>query len=352
MGIRQGSRKFTVFSSFVLIALAFSSLEIRRAHAVSETLVEGAYSSTILPLYLDASLSGQLARPGGVEIDFRAYLHPDARGVILILTGRNETHRKHAETIYDLYSQGYSVFIYDHRGQGNSSHLLLNPQIGHIIQFDDYVDDLGAFVSQVMDPVLDPKLPRYLLAHSLGGAVAARYLEKFGDDRGFSAVAFVTPMFGINVYGFTEAARGLTGLLTKLGLGEHFVPFGGAYKPLKKFEHSNRSHSAIRLRLTEQNLIDHPDRSVGAPSNRWVKESIDATRSIQKHARDLRLPALVVEATQDHSVTRKAEKQICQNAPNCERISLSGAHHEILHESDQYREPALHAILAFFEKNR
>jgi lysophospholipase len=351
MAARQGSRHS--FSMALLLAgAALGALAgPSPARAAPESELESMYAREILPAWRAAE-SGRLRRPGAVELDWRHWPHPSPRGAIVLLTGRNETHRKHAETAYDLLAEGYAVFIYDHRGQGYSTRLAPDPRVGHVHRFDDYADDLAAFLREVVDPRLAPEVPRYLIAHSLGGAVGARALQRDRGALGLRAVAFVTPMFGIRLLGLTGAAHALTELLTRLGLGDRMVPGGRPYRPLThNLLKARRSHSELRLRLTEAAYLESPTLAVGAPSNRWVSEAIEGARRVRRAAAQLRLPALVLEATHDRSVTRRPQRQVCEQSTACERIVLEGAFHELLHESDEYRQPAIEEILRFLARH-
>ncbi len=61
--------------------------------------------------------------------------------------------------------------------------------LGYVENFDYFVDDLKTFVEKEAKPA-NERL--FLLAHSMGGAIASLYLEKFNAD--FSAAALSSPM--------------------------------------------------------------------------------------------------------------------------------------------------------------
>ncbi len=107
--------------------------------------------------------------------------------------GRIESYVKYAELAYDLFHCGYDVVIIDHRGQGRSGRLLADTHRGHVVNFSDYVDDLAAFWQQDVQP--GPWRKRYILAHSMGGAIATLFLQR--QPQAFHAAVFCAPMFGI-----------------------------------------------------------------------------------------------------------------------------------------------------------
>ncbi|XPE42190.1 serine aminopeptidase domain-containing protein [Shigella flexneri] len=60
------------------------------------------------------------------------------------------------------------------------------------ITFNDYVDNLTAFSQQEVLP--GPWRKRYILAHSMGGAIATLFLQR---RQSCDAIALCAPMFGI-----------------------------------------------------------------------------------------------------------------------------------------------------------
>lgn len=106
-------------------------------------------------------------------VRFRAQHHDR---VVVICPGRIESYVKYAELAYDLFHSGFDVLIIDHRGQGRSGRLLADPHLGHVNRFNDYVDDLAAFWQQEVQP--GPWRKRYILAHSMGGAISTLFLQR------------------------------------------------------------------------------------------------------------------------------------------------------------------------------
>src|SRR5262249_5450299 len=130
-----------------------------------------------------------------LQIAYRTFVIEDRqyeKGAIVMSSGRTEGLIKYQELIYDLGRQGYSIYIHDHRGQGFSDRVrgLTSSQIGHVESFGQYVADLKQVVDAVVIPGQHKR--RFLLAHSMGGAIASLYLEQYAND--FAAAVLSSPM--------------------------------------------------------------------------------------------------------------------------------------------------------------
>ena len=66
---------------------------------------------------------GQITGQGGLVLATQRFLQPDRaaeKGAIVLVSGRTESMLKYKEVAYDLFRNGWSVYIHDHRGQGLS----------------------------------------------------------------------------------------------------------------------------------------------------------------------------------------------------------------------------------------
>jgi len=106
---------------------------------------------------------------GGVRLRGGAWL-PDRppRAVVVLSHGKDEHTGRYLHVIDALTGRDYAVYAHDHRGHGRSD----GPR-GVIVRFDDYVDDIHLLVEYGRS--MHPDLPLFLLGHSMGGLIAARY---------------------------------------------------------------------------------------------------------------------------------------------------------------------------------
>ncbi|QMV15887.1 alpha/beta fold hydrolase [Vibrio spartinae] len=281
------------------------------------------------------------------------FTHPDHDQMILIANGRIESVWKYQELLYDLFHQGYDVYTYDHRGQGLSERLCTDKQIGHVGKFHDYVRDMETILAQTL--ATKTYRARFLLAHSMGGAVVTRYIQTH-PEHGFDAMALTAPMFGVHIpYLLRPIALPLTQILSALTSEPKYAPGYQGYLS-KPFENNPLTHSQTRYRWFRQLYDNHPELKLGGPSAQWVWQSLMAIKQCHQLTRQVTLPTLIVQAGEDRIVSNHAQDLFCRKVaktnPHSACLKIEGANHELLFESDQYRIPTLDAILRHFSSHR
>lgn len=279
------------------------------------------------------------------------------RGWVFIAPGRVESYLKYQEITLELVAAGYSVAMIDHRGQGHSDRLTGHHQQGHVGRFSDYARDFAGWV-QLLQPRIGDA-PAYILAHSMGGAITALYLQTYaGSDEypfnPFQKAAFSAPMCGIQTRPFPFwVAKPLTKALASINAifaprKQWYAPSTGDYVTLP-FAENELTHSESRYEWFSQMYTDMPQIKVGGPTNQWVAEAIAAARQVVLHARRIKIPVLVLQGSEDVIVAAEPQQQFTAALANSESklIQVAGARHEILMESDAIRERAMKQILQF-----
>jgi len=272
---------------------------------------------------------------------------------IVISQGRNESVLKYKETAYDLHQQGYDVFLIDHRGQGFSERFGGDQYRGYVENFQDYVDDLNLYVTALE---LDKKYThRYLLSHSMGGAISALYLQQYQTP--FHASVFFSPMFAINLgpvpafvikiiaYSSAEVCRWFTNKAC-------YVPGGKGYMA-SQFEGNHLTSSQARFYASQSGFQAFPETQLGDATMRWVATSISATERAIKEAKKIDMPVLIVQADNDDIVKNSGQSAFFDNLPPCQSnnlVVIKEAKHEILLEHDEARFSALTHALQFLSQ--
>lgn len=292
---------------------------------------------------------GYITGQSGLSLYWSAFTRPEHTKAVVLVNGRVETLEKYLEVIFDLVNQGYDVYSYDHRGQGYSDRLVMQPQdIGHVVDFADYVADLHIFIHQVVDK--QRYSSRYLLAHSMGGAVATLYAQQHPDA--FDAIAMTAPMYGINVKPLLKktGAR-LCRVLSWFNHPAGYAPGQGPYQA-KAFVDNPLTQSETRFLWFRRLFDDNRHLQIGGPSSRWIWQAMEASERCLTAAETVTTPLLLLQAGKDTIVCNDAiftfyRRRQRSGQPIQFKI-IANARHELLFEQDKYRVPSVTEILDFF----
>lgn len=265
--------------------------------------------------------------------------------VIVIVNGRIESYYKYQELFFDLINQGYHIYALDHRGQGMSQRLTADLEMGYVDQFDDYVTDLHTFINDIVKP--QGYRHHYLLGHSMGGTVSSLLLARY--PKLIDRAALSAPMHGIY---FKPSLRPFAEPLARFNDYLHRLPtYAPGQRPYysKPFANNPLTHSEIRFQWFKTLYQQQPQLRLGGASNRWVWQSIAAARESLTIAKNITTPTLVLQGSADRIVDNQAHDLFCQQIPHYSQlITITDARHELLFESDQYRNIALTAICNHF----
>ncbi len=116
----------------------------------------------------ESTLSGV----GGVTLHRVEWECALPQAVVVLIHGYAEHIGRYQHVADRLAAEHYRVVGYDHRGHGLSTGVTK----GTIDSFEALVDDLATVIDSV-----GTDLPIFLYGHSMGGLVAARYLERSGE---------------------------------------------------------------------------------------------------------------------------------------------------------------------------
>jgi lysophospholipase len=300
-----------------------------------------------MPYFQENFITGILKSRRGGDIRYAISKTRGQAGAVVIVGGRTEFMRKYSEILYDLRNSGYTFLIFDHRGQGESSRLLPDPQKGHVERFDDYVEDLHLF----LDTLVPQRQNINLLTHSMGGAVSILHERKYPGT--VAGIILCSPMFSINTAPFPDfAARVLSKGLRRLGFGNRYVFGGGPYDPGNEFTANELTDSFARYELNRKLLAENPRLTLGSPTIAWLDEAFSAMRRIRLDARPLQIPMLLLVGEEDTVVGQKLQQEFCRVQSNCSLVVLAGGKHELLMEKDQVRDSVLLHIKDFLNWQR
>ncbi len=332
-------------AGFLFLSLLLSLVsQTTPGMAISEQGYAEVFEDAVLTYYRENGVSGSFLGSENVRIAWMKVEVENETGALVILEGRAECYAKYAEVIYDLRDLGFSVYLMDHSGQGFSGRELSDPDKGYIEHFGDYVTDLKTFMDTVVNA--RPHARRFLLSHSMGGCIGTLYAEQ--RQRDFDGIVLCAPMFQIRTSPYPEfIADAMVSILDVFGQGDAYAPGEHAFDPDWSFEENDITHSRVRFEMRRRVIADNPGVALGGPTNRWVRETIRATRKARAGASRLTVPVLLLQAGDDLLVTPWGQEQFMRKAPACRRIAFPEASHELLMETDSIRDAVLREIRSF-----
>ncbi|MBU2362863.1 MAG: alpha/beta hydrolase [Alphaproteobacteria bacterium] len=273
---------------------------------------------------------------GGLKLRAALFTPPGRpRGSVVLSGGRTEPIEKYFETIGDFMERGFVVLAHDWRGQGLSARELPDRLKGHAKGYKSFLEDFRRLLN-----AYEPRLPKPWIAvgHSMGGCLTL--LAMASGEKRFAGAVLSAPMLGIQFGKVAPAAAGaLTWLNLTLGRSGKYT-LGQTGKPFDDtFEGNALTHDARRFARHRAQVRANPDLALGSPTYGWLDFAMKATGLLSKpeRLRGVTVPVDIVSAAEDKLVDNSAQAAAARNLPQGRLITIPGAYHEILMETDDMR---------------
>lgn len=279
---------------------------------------------------------GEFTNARGQTIRTASVVVAPARGVVLLLTGLSEFTEKYFETIRDLNARGLSVYTFDWISQGGSERGIESERSKiHVPDFTNYIDDLSQFIDEAL-----PKNNFLILAHSMGGHLALRYLTTHTPPAHLRCAVLSAPMIDISIS--EKIPNFVVRILEKcISLTpQHYAP-GATDWSLKTRNapagQSEFSSDIMRDQLHKAWSVEKQMLRTGGPTNAWLLAALQSIRDLKEslNSAPLPIPVLAQLAGDDKVVSTKFAKAAL--LPRAETIEIPRARHEILMERDEFR---------------
>lgn len=272
-----------------------------------------------------------------------------ARGTVVLSTGRTEAIEKYFEVIGDLLGRGFAVLANEWRGQGLSHRDLPDRLKGHAVGMAAYVTDYHALLAAFEDRM--PK-PWMAVGHSMGGCLTLLALAKGEADR-FVGAVLCAPMLGVRTGGLPlPVAKILAGFNLLVGKGGDYARPPPADPYTEAFEGNVLTHDPVRFARGRGLIAANRDLALSSPTWGWLDFAFKATTWLGSadNLRRVRIPVVIVSAADDKLVRDDAQKLISNYLPDGWFVSVPGAEHEILMETDDRRNQFWAAFDALADK--
>ena len=266
------------------------------------------------------------------------------RANLLILTGYGESAEAWFETVSELNTAGFTVWVLEPQGQGGSERATPWRDLGHIDSFDPDIAAVRALRQGVIRPQDD--IPFVVLGHSEGGLVGLRAAQQGVTIDGLVLSA---PAFGLSALPrprsdfakFTPAMRFLR-------LGWIRTPDQRGWKRESPGGvQSGQTHDPARGKVQAAWMLANPDLRMGGRSLGWFAAFFDASEAAARDAGRVTTPTLMLDAGQDKAVTATPQTRVCEAMPACRETRYPKAGHDLHLETDAVRQPWLAAIIDF-----
>ncbi|MBP8665288.1 MAG: lysophospholipase [Syntrophaceae bacterium] len=120
--------------------------------------------------------SGNFKVHDGTSIYWKGWTPDNApKAVVHVIHGYAEHIDRYGNVVGELLPAGYAVFGTDHRGHGKSE-----GKRGHVMSFQEFIDDEKQFQREVIRTKF-PKLPCFVLGHSMGSLIAMNLVEQSAE---------------------------------------------------------------------------------------------------------------------------------------------------------------------------
>ncbi len=232
------------------------------------------------------------------------------RGVLVVMHGLKDHSDHYAPLASSLVARGFAVRAFDLRGHGASEGRRVR-----VKRFDDYVDDLAAFVARVRTEY--PDKPVFVMGHSMGGAIATLYA--IDRQPQISGLILSGPALKVtrDVNAFKRGATKATAAL-----------FPGAPVFTLPDDKFSRDASVVAAMKTDPLVYDK------AAAAKTAAEVLRAIGRIQAGMQKVNVPLLALHGGADVVTNPKGSRALVERAATRDKTLkiYDGAYHDLLHD--------------------
>ncbi|MGL4608291.1 MAG: lysophospholipase [Trueperaceae bacterium] len=246
----------------------------------------------------------------GLQLYTQSWLPDSPKAVVILSHGYAEHSSRYQHLANHLVRNGFGVYALDHRGHGRSEGERANVKV-----FNEYIHDLNTFVNKVREK--HPHLKRFLLGHSMGGAIAAQLvLEQPNQVTGL----LLSSPYLINAVAVPAPLLAVSGVVSRVLPG----------LPTIKLNSKDISRDATIVTAYDTDPLNYR----GGTKARFGKELMGAGKYVLSRASSIKLPLLIMAGTGDKIASPEGSKQLFNRVGSSDKTlkTYDGYYHEILNE--------------------
>lgn len=236
----------------------------------------------------------------------------EAKGMIVIVHGAGEHHRRYEWLARKWNEAGYSVIMGDLPGQGSTK-----GKRGHIDSFSQYITTVVDWYEEAKQA----RVPIHFLGHSMGGLVVIRTMME--KRLPVASVILSSPCLGL-------AAPPAKAKQLAAKAFHHLMPRLQANSGID----GEKTTRDIEIR----EAYEKDDLRVRKVSIRWYQELVKAMNASHKNAGEFPdVPLLILQAGEDYVVNKFSVRQWFNALPLSEKCyrEWSGLYHEVFNEPER-----------------
>jgi len=236
----------------------------------------------------------------------------ESRALLLIIHGLGEHSGRYDKLAKDLVKMNnIEIHSFDLPGHGETAGIR-----GYISKFEEYFEFIHEFLNS-----LSYRDSRLIFGHSLGGLIAARYVQVHDED--FDGIILSSPALVFNI---DEKINYMIPLLHFLNVITPWIGFPNGIDP----KTLSRNQEAVK-KYVEDPLV-HNKISI-----RLFCEMLRNSKYVEKEISKIKIPLLLVGGTDDEIVPFHEVVKLIERVPLRKVQPFKGGYHELFEDEEHYQ---------------
>ena len=282
----------------------------------------------------------------GTGINYYYAIPKECKKAVVFLHGFCEFFGKYHEYAWYLYRAGFAVFFPEQRGHGYSEGKCKEVDVVYIDDYETYVEDFHFFLDKVVLPKTE-EMKKILIAHSMGGAVGALFLEKYPEY--FEKAVLSSPMLKMKNNTSPVVIWALRFFSKLFGMRKSMLPGQHHFDGVSVFETSSACSKPRYDYMFEMRKDDWHYQTYGA-SIGWALASLDCNKKLMANAAGIRTPLTVFTAGDDHLIDPLGYADFKERVPGAVFVDFPRSRHEIFNSDEDSRIEYFSRVLDFLSE--